>query len=130
MAKERKLLDRNTYGAEPCAVYLAIRLNELGDQKLIRKVSRFLSSNNITIRAIADIEHTQSRNKLGWLFKNYIQQATKEIFPDHIASVVANVAVTKLKIEVFRHDEEPQEDFDEDDDMPEWAQVIFKPFGS
>lgn len=83
-------------GDSRCAQHLVDLLNELGDDRVTRKVCRYLATNNLMCKALIDIENPRVRASFAYLLRKDMVNPDM-VVPEHIKTRAMNVAVGHWK---------------------------------
>lgn len=96
------MLDKYTYGNTPAAIFLAERLNTLGNQVMIRKVSSFLDQKNRVLNEVVEAHlagylSTRALSALVNLMRREVADSKKQVGDELAQNLMHNVMVGKIK---------------------------------
>lgn len=101
------MIDLYTFGRAPAAMYLAQLLNDMGDKKMTRKVSRFICENHELINGavfshMQDTLSTQNFAKIIELIAEKIETQSAKFEDKHIGHLACNVLMGYIKTQKRR----------------------------
>lgn len=92
-------LHKNTFGSEKAAIVLSEILNEVGNPRLVSKVSTYLTEHNALMKNIDSIPDAHSRLALTELVSRKIK-ADKFNWPEKVLTYTKNVALSRVKRQI------------------------------